>query len=146
MSLCHGAFREPEPDPALGTDVRPTPVVLLIEDEESLATLLARVLERKNLRVVRAGDGATALRRLAEQNPPVSLAVVDCLLPDTTGCELAHELRARSPRLPLLLMSGRDHRAQVSTFANGGPTSFLQKPYGPADILREVNVLLSAPA
>jgi DNA-binding response OmpR family regulator len=143
MSFCGAAFPEPGPEPALGADVRPKPIVLLVEDEAILAELLSALLARMNLRVLRAGDGATALRLLTEASNPVSLALVDCLLPDMSGCELARELRVRSPHLPLLLMSGRDHRAWVSAFAEGGPTDFLQKPFGPADVSRQVNALLS---
>lgn len=144
MSFCGGVF--PEPGPVPEVDVRPKPIVLLVEDEESLAELLSRVLGRMNLRVVWAKDGATALWLIAEAPEPVALALIDCLLPDMNGCELALALRERAPRLPLLLTSGRDHRGWVGTFADGGPTAFLAKPYGPAEVLRQVNALLSGPS
>lgn len=146
MSLCDVAFQGAEPSSAPEADARTKLIVLLVEDEEPLAVLLVRVLERMNLHVVHAGDGATALRLLAERADRFALALIDCLLPDMNGCELACGLRERSAGLPLLLMSGRDHRAWVNTLADGGPTVFLAKPYGPADVLREVNALLSRPS
>lgn len=120
--------------------------VLLVEDEDSLGDLLMHLLGRINVRVIHATDGATGLQLFAEHKASISLAFVDCRLPDMDGGELCRRLREMQPRLPLLLTSGRDQRGLVGLFSPGGPAAFLPKPYMPADVMRHVNALLGRAA
>ncbi len=138
-------FPSLEPDAAEVSTPREV-VVLLVEDEDPLALLLTTLLSRIKVRVLRAGDGAEALKLFNEQRASISLAFVDCQLPDMGGAELCRELRATSPGLPVLLTSGRDQRALEIQLAAGGPCQFLPKPYMPNDVMRRVNALLSPPA
>ncbi|WP_158305338.1 response regulator transcription factor [Opitutus terrae] len=121
-------------------------LVLLVEDEESLGDLLVHLLGRAKIRALRAGDGNQALQIFSDHQREIVMAFVDCRLPDIDGGDLCRELRRLSPGLPLLLTSGRDQRALVTSLAGGGRTGFLQKPYMPADVVRHVNALLSQPA
>lgn len=126
------------------TAARREETVLLVEDEEALAELLTHLLKRFNIRVLHAFDGAGALEILTQHGASITLAFVDCHLPDMGGDELCRELRARLPGLPLLLTSGRDRRAWEQLFAGGGPCSFLPKPYMPGEVIRRVTALLPA--
>jgi DNA-binding response OmpR family regulator len=119
--------------------------VLLVEDEDSLAELLTHLLARLKIRVLHAADGAQAVRLFAEHRATISLAFVDCTLPDMAGGDLCQGFRAEMPGLPLLLTSGRDQRALEAALAPGGPCQFLPKPYMPADVMHRVKALL-APA
>jgi DNA-binding response OmpR family regulator len=116
--------------------------VLLVEDDEPLADLLKHLLARMQVRVLFAPTGAIALKVFTEHHASISLAFVDCHLPDSEGGELCRKLRAISPKLPLLLSSGRDQRALETIFASGGPCSFLAKPYMPAEVMGRVRSLL----
>jgi len=118
-------------------------LVLLVEDEDPLADLLTTLLSRMKVRVVRAADGAQALKLFEEHRASISLAFVDCHLPDTGGAELCRDLRGTAPGLPLLLTSGRDQRVLEAQLAAGGPCQFLPKPYMPGDVMRRVSALLS---
>lgn len=118
-------------------------VVLLVEDEDSLAELLTHLLKRLGVHVLRAANGATGLQLFDSNRERIALAFVDCLLPDMTGHQLCGELRKRVPQLPLLLTSGRDQRVTVAAFVATGPTGFLPKPYMPADVLGRVSKLLA---
>lgn len=120
-------------------------VVLLVEDEDSLAELLTHLLARIKVSVLRAADGAQATRLFAEHRTRIALAFVDCHLPDADGGELCEELRAAAPGLPLLLTSGRDKRGLEAHFAAGGPCQFLAKPYMPAEVMHRVTALLTVP-
>lgn len=128
----------------------PTPpsegLVLLVEDEDSLGDLLVHLLSRAKIRAVRAGDGNQALQLFADHQREIVMAFVDCRLPDIDGGDLCRELRRLHPGLPLLLTSGRDQRALLTTLSLGGRTGFLQKPYMPAEVVRHVNALLSQSA
>jgi two-component system, cell cycle sensor histidine kinase and response regulator CckA len=121
-------------------------LILLVEDEGPLAELLANLLGRIHARVLIANDGVNALARFEEHRGLVSLAFVDCNLPDIAGPELCEKMREMSPGLPLLLTSGRNQDALENRFLAGGPCGFLPKPYLPAEVLRRVTALLGRAA
>ena len=123
--------------------VAPTGAVLLVEDDESLSDLLKHLMSRMKVRVLHASTGAAALKLLVENRSIVTLAFVDCHLPDSEGGELCQQLRVLAPGLPLLLTSGRDQRELESVFASNGPCSFLAKPYMPADVMARVQSMLT---
>jgi len=123
-----------------------TDAVLLVEDEDALAVLITRVLQRSGWRVLYAADGAQARRLVATRGAEVTLAFVDCGLPDVSGPELCAEIRSAIPGVPLLLTSGRDQTAMARAFATGGPAAFLAKPYLPMDIGCRLEQLLARAA
>jgi two-component system cell cycle sensor histidine kinase/response regulator CckA len=116
--------------------------VLLVEDDDSLSRLFALILERSNLRVVRAGDGVECLRLFEENRSDVAVVLMDCTLPDAHGGSLCHQLRQAVPNLPILLTSGRKQEALHGLLAADGPTGFLPKPFLPSDVIRKVRDLL----
>jgi len=118
--------------------------VLFVEDDEPLSDLLKHLLKRMQVPVLHASTAAGALKTLAENASNVSLAFVDCHLPDGEGGELCRQLRALAPKIPLLLTSGRDQRALETIFSEGGPCSFLAKPYMPAEVMGRVKSMLTA--
>lgn len=120
--------------------------VLLVEDDESLSDLLKHLMSRMHVAVLHASTGAAAVKLLGENAANVSLAFVDCHLPDTEGGVLCRQLRSMCPQLPLLLTSGRDQRALEAVFSAGGPCSFLAKPYMPAEVMGRVKSMLVGPA
>jgi DNA-binding response OmpR family regulator len=142
MSPSVALFPNLEQTPAAAGVPDANSVVLLVEDDESLADLLKHLLGRMKVRVLHAPTGALALKVFTEQQACVSLAFVDCHLPDSEGGDLCRRLRAISPTLPLLLTSGRDQRALELVFAAGGPCSFLAKPYMPAEVMGRVRSML----
>ena len=123
--------------------IEPTGAVLLVEDDESLSDLLKHLMSRINVRALHASTGAAAIKMLVENRTIVTLAFVDCHLPDSEGCELCKQLRVIAPGLPLLITSGRDQRQLESVFESTGPCSFLAKPYMPADVMARVKSMLA---
>ena len=139
-------FPDLEPATTSGGPTVRDGAILLVEDEDSLAELLTCLLRRINVRVIRAADGAEARKLFDENRRGITLAFVDCHLPDVEGGELCEELRQTVPHLPLLLTSGRDQRALAVKLAAGGPCDFLPKPYMPADVMQRVRSMLGAAA
>ncbi len=78
--------------------------ILVVEDEEVIACLLADVLSLGGYRVTTCGTVGAALEALAT-HPDFALCVSDFLLPDRTGLELARELRRLRPQLRMVLAS-----------------------------------------
>jgi DNA-binding response OmpR family regulator len=118
--------------------------ILVVEDEDFVAGLITRFLERGNFRVVRAADGAEAQRVFAAQADTIGLAMIDATLPDMHGGALARLLREHAKHLPLLFVSGRDSSALREVFAAEAPTGFVAKPFLPAEIMRQVRALIGA--
>lgn len=128
--------------PPAGISPAGPPAVLLVEDEGPLAELLANLLSRLNVSVLIAADGERALELFQRHHAEVRLAFVDCNLPDMPGPALCEKFREASPRLPLLLTSGRNQDAVEKRFSAAAPCEFLPKPYLPNEVLRRVSALL----
>ena len=124
--------------PGFGTHVRNA--VLVVDDNEFVAGLVACILERRGQRVLRARDAREALRIFSEYEPEIVLAVVDCRLPDGDGVSLAHRLRETTATLPVLLTSGENYGGARAL--HGGASAFLPKPFLPAQLRASVEALL----
>ena len=85
--------------------------VLIVEDDDSVRTLLERVLDEAGLETATAARVADA-RRVAQAWRPDAL-LVDLMLPDGSGVDLARELEAFLPGLRVVLMTGSDETGEV---------------------------------
>ena len=83
-------------------------LVLVVDDEPSVCSVAASLLEREGCRAVVADCGVAARREFDRIHEQVDLAVIDFTMPDIDGAELAAELRRRRPDLPVVIMSGHD--------------------------------------
>lgn len=117
-------------------------LLLVVEDEPSIAELVRLILEEAGYRVAVAGDGRAALRRLAEAR--YDLVLSDVMMPFLDGAELATAMRA-DPALrdiPLILMSAvHRHPALTATHA-----AFLPKPFEYEQLVATVARLLGPDA
>ena len=84
------------------------PTILLVDDEEFLRRLLARVLGGAGFDVIEAENGAAALRAAAGLNGALRLVVTDIHMPVMNGIEFAREFRPHHPAVPVLFITGRD--------------------------------------
>jgi PAS domain S-box-containing protein len=117
--------------------------ILLVEDEESLRTMAARILARNGYLVSAAGSGAEAVRRAVDLANPVDLLVSDMIMPGMLGIEVVARVRAARPRVPALFISG--YAQQVLDF-HGIPAQdhdILQKPFTETDLLSRVRQALN---
>ncbi|HUX86399.1 MAG TPA: response regulator [Chloroflexota bacterium] len=86
-------------------DVPPRPLqILIVDDEESIRSILVALLERDGHRVVTAVDGRDGLRKLKKE--AFDLVVTDRLMPKLSGDQLAAQIKKRHPNLPVILLSG----------------------------------------
>jgi len=81
------------------------PLVLVVEDEAALVTLLRYNLEREGFRVAEARDGEEAMLQIAEQMP--DLVILDWMLPLMSGIEVCRQLRRlpETRRLPIVMLT-----------------------------------------
>lgn len=114
------------------------PIILCVDDEENPLVLRKLVLQRAGYEVVTANSGREALRLAASQN--VDLVLSDHLMPGMTGAELAQQLKATHPDLPVLLISGVNEIPPGSNIAD----VFLSKVEGPDVLCKHVAAVLNS--
>jgi PAS domain S-box-containing protein len=109
--------------------------ILVVDDEDLVRSVLVRSLEDEGYVVLQARDGREALERLAEHDR-VDLVVSDLVMPVMSGRELAVELSARHPTLPVVWVSGHPWEADPGGDAHWLEQPFLQKPV-PSTVLHD---------
>jgi CheY-like chemotaxis protein len=112
--------------------------LLLIDDEPGVLEVAARFLEREGFDVVAAGSGRAGLERFAAEPDGFEAAVVDLTMPDVSGEQVAAELRALRPDLPLVLASGFSPELAAARCLELGDARFVSKPYASADLAQAV--------
>ena len=114
--------------------------VLLVEDEDKVAGVVARALQAERLAVDTARDGREGLD-LALSNP-YDLLIVDLMLPRLDGTELVRRLRRTNAEVPVLVLTARDRVADKITNFEAGADDYLTKPFALAELVVRVKALL----
>lgn len=103
--------------------------VLVVDDEEYLRVLCARMLTHLGYRVHLAAGGTEAVAMCRRLRCELDCVLLDLIMPEMDGTEVYAEIRQECPELKVLLTSGY-HEAEISRrFAGQGLAGFLQKPY-----------------
>jgi DNA-binding response OmpR family regulator len=113
--------------------------ILVVEDEEDIASLVRAYLERDGFRVVWTTRGTEGLQAL-EQND-VRLAILDLQLPDTDGLDLCRAIRSCS-RLPVVMLTARDEEIDRVTGLELGADDYVTKPFSPRELVARVHAVL----
>ena len=118
------------------------PVVLVVEDEASLATMLRYNLEKQGFQVEEAVDGQEALNRIAEQAPDIVL--LDWMLPVMSGIEVCRQIRRRpaTKNLPVIMVTARTEDQDAVRGLNTGADDYITKPFSMDALLARMRALL----
>lgn len=119
-------------------------VVLLVEDENAVRSIVADALLRHGLRVLPAEGGQEALALAGAHSGEIDLVLTDVIMPGLSGPQLVEALRQRYPDLHVLYMSGYAHDALNDELGMGQGVTVLQKPFTPAALLSRVRAALGA--
>jgi two-component system OmpR family response regulator len=115
--------------------------VLLVEDEENVAYVVALALRHSGFEVRIVGTGAEALR-LSSASPMPDIVVLDVMLPDIDGFEVCRRMRADRNDLPVLFLTARDAPADRLHGLTIGGDDYLTKPFGVDELIARVKVIL----
>jgi len=110
--------------------------VLVVEDDDPIALVLVRALERDGHLVVRTSAGGQALDLAAEA--PFDLVLLDLGLPDLDGVSVCRELRHLDPGLPVLMLTARDEELDVVIGLDAGADDYVTKPFRMGELLARV--------
>src|SRR5579859_7839927 len=132
-----GDFRMPD-----GFSTIAKPLILVVEDEAALATMLRYNLEKQGFRVEEAGDGQEALTRIAETQP--DLVLLDWMLPVMSGIEVCRQIRrtASTRDLPVIMVTARTEEQDGVRGLNTGADDYITKPFNIEALLARMRALL----
>src|SRR5690349_5565695 len=119
-----------------GTPIR----VLVVDDEPSLAELLASVLRYEGWEIRTAGNGTSAVRTAREFRPDA--VVLDIMLPDFDGLEVLRRIRAELPHVCVLFLTARDAVEDRVAGITAGGDDYVTKPFSLEEVLARLRGLL----
>jgi DNA-binding response OmpR family regulator len=123
-----------------GTEVAETSArILLVDDEQSIQTLLSYPLRKEGYQVVQAADGREALERFSEQ--PFDLVVLDVMLPKLDGFEVCRRLRSKSA-VPIIMLTARSEEIDKVVGLELGADDYITKPFSVREFASRVKAAL----
>jgi len=113
--------------------------ILVVEDEQSIGSLVRTYLGREGFDVVWVRSGEDALAELPRH--PIRLVVLDIGLPGMDGLELCGRVRARST-VPIIMLTARDEEADRVAGLESGADDYVPKPFSPRELAARVKAVL----
>ena len=114
--------------------------ILLVEDEQSIASLVTLYLSNDGFTVEHISDGAQALEAVARLRP--SLVILDVMLPGMDGVEICRRLRRESEDLPIMMLTARDTEVDRVLGLELGADDYVTKPFSPRELVARVKAVL----
>ncbi|TVP83584.1 MAG: DNA-binding response regulator [Alkalicoccus sp.] len=114
--------------------------LLVVDDEESILTLLQFNLEQGGFEVVSAADGKTGLDRALEEK--FDLIILDLMLPEMDGLEVCKSLRQNRITTPILMLTAKDDEFDKVLGLELGADDYLTKPFSPREVVARVRAIL----
>jgi predicted signal transduction protein with EAL and GGDEF domain/FixJ family two-component response regulator len=110
------------------TNPEDAPLILVVDDDQAMRTIVLEVLLGAGFQVIEAGDGASALDLYREREPDAVL--LDVVMPGIDGYEVCRRMRtaADARSVPILMMTGRDDVDSIEAAYHAGATDFVPKP------------------
>ncbi|WP_086347237.1 response regulator transcription factor [Candidatus Enterococcus clewellii] len=115
--------------------------ILLVEDEEGLASFIFEELTFEGYQVVHAKDGAEALKIFDEQQEQLTMILLDWMLPEYDGITVARRIR-RNSTIPIIMMTARDQLTDKVTGLDVGADDYITKPFDIEELLARIRVIL----
>jgi DNA-binding response OmpR family regulator len=117
--------------------------ILLVEDDAHIAEGIQFNLEQESYQVEVAGDGRSAVEQLADSvDNPFDLVILDLMLPEMSGFEVARRTRASGNLVPILMLTAKDDGLDIVRGLEEGADDYLTKPFRLDELLARVRVLL----
>ncbi len=115
--------------------------ILVVDDEPTIAEVLARYLERAGYEPRVAGDGMQAIEMVATQRP--DLVVLDIMLPGLDGLEVMRRIRESDPdRVAVILLTAKGEESDRVIGLRLGADDYVVKPFSPAELVARVDAVL----
>ena len=125
-------------------------LVLIIEDDQRLAEMLAVYLAQNDFAVVHAGTASAGMARLfsASLDPPFSIVLLDIMLPDGNGLDICRQIRAQAhaaSAVPIVMLTARGDTMDRVVGLELGADDYVAKPFEPRELLARMRAVLRRP-
>ena len=115
-------------------------MILVVEDEQSIASLVTLYLTNEGFRVSQIADGTQALEAVERVKP--DLVILDVMLPGMDGVEICRRLRAAGDGLPIVMLTARDAEVDRILGLELGADDYITKPFSPRELVARVKAVL----
>ncbi len=117
----------------------PSNLILIVEDEPSIAEVVGLYLKRADYQTLHAADGRSAMTLLERHMP--DLVILDLMLPEVDGLEITRWIRARSD-VPIIMVTSRREEADRIAGLELGADDYVVKPFSPQELVSRVRAVL----
>ncbi|MGY4689243.1 response regulator transcription factor [Salibacterium sp. K-3] len=114
--------------------------LLVVDDEESIITLISYNLSQSGYEVDTAMDGQTAMNKI--KNTPYDLIVLDLMLPEMDGLEVCRQIRQEKIKVPILMLTAKDEEFDKVLGLELGADDYMTKPFSPRELVARVKAIL----
>lgn len=114
--------------------------ICLIEDEQKVSSFITKGLEEQGYSVKIAGDGATALKLLQQEQ--FDLLIMDVMLPDTNGIDLCRKVRQKDTHTPILMLTALNQVHDKVAGLKAGADDYMVKPFHFSELLARMEALM----
>ena len=116
--------------------------VFLVEDEQSIITLVEYNLKKEGFKVLISSDGDDALKEIKNQEP--DLVLLDWMLPNLSGIDICKSLRKdkKFQDLPIIMLTAKGQEEDKVSALNAGADDYITKPFGHSELVARINALL----
>ncbi|AWI13087.1 MULTISPECIES: response regulator transcription factor [Bacillaceae] len=114
--------------------------ILIVDDEESIVTLLEYNLRQAGFDVLTAYDGEEGFQRAKTESP--NLIVLDLMLPKMDGMEVCKELRREHIHTPILMLTAKDDEIDKVLGLELGADDYMTKPFSPREVVARIKAIL----
>ncbi len=114
--------------------------VLVVDDEQSIVTLLKYNIEQAGYQVIVAYDGVQALEKVNEEKP--DLVVLDVMLPEKDGIEVCKTIRSDKNQVPILMLTAKEDEFDRVLGLELGADDYMTKPFSPREVVARVKAIL----
>lgn len=118
----------------------PSTKVLIVEDEQSFADALRSGLEQEGFAVQFANDGESALVDFEAAEPDIVL--LDVMLPKMSGIDVCREIRSRSSKVPVIMVTARNSEIDTVVGLEVGADDYVAKPYRLRELVARIRSVL----
>src|SRR3989344_4750935 len=119
--------------------------ILLVEDEQKLATAIARGLGLEGYTVDTIADGKKALTRISLHRTDYDLIILDLMLPSMDGLEICRQVREMNITIPILVLTARAETDSKVKLLLSGADDYLVKPFSFVELNARIQALLRRP-
>jgi CheY-like chemotaxis protein len=116
--------------------------ILLVDDEEMIIDVGAKMLDKLGYDVLTAASGTAAIEIYQKYRDKIDLVILDMVMPQVSGAETFNKLKALNPCIKVILSSGYSIDGQATDILNRGCSAFIQKPFNLQTLSQHITTVL----